>query len=451
MRANTENISPPKDYLIKTNNMNNYPDIIDQVDKVINKYKSQLERLKPKNDFNFEKDIQYFSSTERKQNHYSNIMNNDSDQNNNSNSIYKNNNFFKTENNYNNEEIKEEINDYNKSKQGIYNFKYSSKKIDEYEPFKQKNNFTNELKYEMENDNIKLGSALTLEKTKVVQLLNLLKIKENEINNLKKQIDNFEEKVNEIENKYQNIIYSIEQQQSIKLKNIYNNMSDEKNKLKVDFNEIKRNSEVKLEQASNELNNNKKLLKIFFDLYNKNIDLLNKTDILEETKNNYISENDFSEKNAFLAAESLDKLINKLFQDNKDLYNELYRLNGELNNNIINDQNNNYIREENNSLRELVNNLTRENNYLKNNKSYNNIRNNKNNYTFSQNSKTQLNNERDKTPNHHHHIVHSVCRHCTPDCFRNSKRNNPNDISPIEKLKLKITNLENQIRSQTYL
>ena len=70
MRANTENISPPKDYLIKTNNMNNYPDIIDQVDKVINKYKSQLERLKPKNDFNFEKDIQYFSSTERKQNHY---------------------------------------------------------------------------------------------------------------------------------------------------------------------------------------------------------------------------------------------------------------------------------------------------------------------------------------------------------------------------------------------
>ena len=41
-------------------------------------------------------------------------------------------------------------------------------------------------------DNIKLGSALSLEKSKVVQLLNLLKIKENEVKVLKNQIDNFE-------------------------------------------------------------------------------------------------------------------------------------------------------------------------------------------------------------------------------------------------------------------
>lgn len=47
MKVNKE-ISPMKDYLINMNNPNSYPDIIGQVDKVINKYKSQLEQLKPK-------------------------------------------------------------------------------------------------------------------------------------------------------------------------------------------------------------------------------------------------------------------------------------------------------------------------------------------------------------------------------------------------------------------
>ena len=72
-----------------------------------------------------------------------------------------------------------------------------------------KNNISDELMTEMENDNIKLGAALTSEKAKVVQMVNLLKEKENEINNLKKQIDNFDVKINEIENKYQNIINTI--------------------------------------------------------------------------------------------------------------------------------------------------------------------------------------------------------------------------------------------------
>lgn len=51
MKVNKE-ISPMKDYLININNPNSYPDIIGQVDKVINKYKSQLEQLKPKKDLN---------------------------------------------------------------------------------------------------------------------------------------------------------------------------------------------------------------------------------------------------------------------------------------------------------------------------------------------------------------------------------------------------------------
>ena len=70
--------------------------------------------------------------------------------------------------------------------------------------------------------------------------MNLLKDKENEINNLKRQIDNFEIKINEIEDKYQNIINTIEHQQSIKINDLFNNMADEKNQLKYDFNEIKK-------------------------------------------------------------------------------------------------------------------------------------------------------------------------------------------------------------------
>ena len=293
------------------------------------------------------------------------------------------------------------------------------------------------INYEMENDNIKLGSALTLEKTKVVQLLNLLKMKENEISNLKQKIEKFEEKINDIENKYQNIIYSIEQQQSVKLNDIYNNMSDEQNKIKYDFDEIKRNSEIQMEQIKNELFNSRKIMQLFFDLFNRHIDLYNKTEILKGM--NIITENNYNEQNAFLAADTLDKLINKLLQDNKDLFNELIRLKEEIdNNNIIIDQNNNYIQQENTSLRKLVNNLTEENNFLKNNKSYNNINN-------AQISNREISNTSGQN------IANSVCRHCTQECFSNNEGNSSNrDISPIEKLKEKINNLEEQIRSQTY-
>ena len=167
----------------------------------------------------------------------------------------------------------------------------------------------------------------------------------------------------------------------------------------------------------------------------------------------YITENNFTEENAFFAVGCIDKLINKLVQDNKDLFNELLRLKGQIdnNNNLISEPINNYIQQENNSLRQLVYNLKTENNYLKNNKSYNDIRinQNKNNFELSQNTKTQGINIEVK-PNHHHHIVNSVCKHCTTDCFKNTIQSNQMDQSPFEKIKIKINNLENQLRNQTY-
>ena len=476
MKVNEE-ISPIKDNLINMNNPNSYPDIIGQVDKVINKYKRQLEQLKPKKDLD-EIKIPQYPSSEKKNNKYSKFVEmkqieTDPYFNKVNNNIQNKNNHFKTEiNNYIYEDINEEekfnnhpnintntnrnnnynynfnyktdftdlkLPEYNKNRENIYNNNNSNKiyPIDN-------NNLNNDLSQEIQNDNMKLGSALTMEKSKVVQLLNLLKIKEGEINNLKQQIDNFEIKINDIENKYQNIIHSLESKQYEKLNDIYNNLSNEKNQFEIDYDNIKRNNELKFEQINDELRNYQKVLKLFFDLFNKNIDLFNKTEILPD-KNIFIKESDFTEENAYLAVDVIDKLINKLVQDNKDLFNELIRLNEEMKN--MNNSNDDFIKQENYSLRQLVNNLTKENNILKSNKNMNNINSipKSNNYRISKNN--QIGEREIRNSNHHHHIIHSGCRNCTPDCFRSNRSNR--DLNLFDNLKLKITDLENQIKNQT--
>ena len=317
-----------------------------------------------------------------------------------------------------------------------------------YKPVNKSHNLSYDLNYEIENDNIKLSSALTLEKNKVAELSNLLKIKENDISNLKKRINVFETKVNEIENKYKNIVSSTEQRQYVKFNN-YNNISDENNELNADYIELKRNNENQLKEINNELNNNKRIIKIFFNLFNKNIELFNKTEIISGIKSPFTNENNYSEENALLVVHTIDKLINKLVQDNKDLYNELIQLKGQIdNNNIIMGQNNDYIRQENNSLRQLIHNLTIENNFLKKNKKNNNIKtvSKKSNTLLTDSNNNYSNNKDINNNNHHHHIVHSICRHCASDCFKNSSI----DVSPFEKLKVKINNLEKQIKCQTY-
>ena len=474
MKVNKE-ISPMKDYLINMNNPNSYPDIIGQVDKVINKYKSQLEQLKPKKNLN-ELKIPQYPSSEKKNNKYSKFaemkqIETDPYFNKVYNNIQNKNNHFKTEiNNYIYEDINEEekFNNHTntnriKNNNYDYNFNYKNDltdlKLPNYNINKENiyinnnsnnniyqndnNNLNNDLSQEIQNDNMKLGSALTMEKSKVVQLLNLLKMKEGEINNLKQQIDNFEIKINEIENKYQNIIHSIESKQYEKLNDIYNNLSNEKNQFKIDYDNIKRNNELKFEQINDELRNYQKVMKLFFDLFNKNIDLFNKTEILPDKI--FIKESDFTEENAYLAVDVIDKLINKLVQDNKDLFNELIRLNEEMKN--MNNSNDDFIQQENYSLRQLVNNLTKENNILKSKKNMNNINSipKSNNYRISKNS--QIGEREISNSNHHHHFIHSGCRNCTPDCFRSNRSNR--DINLFDNLKLKITDLENQIKNQT--
>ena len=358
----------------------NYPDIIQQVDKIISKYKTQLEQLKPR------KNLYSLTNT--------------------------NNSFMQEDNINSNTYIK-------------YNNEKKNKSV---------------LTQEMENDNIKLGSALTLEKSKVVQLLNLLKIKENEINNLKQQIDGFEYKLSDLEKKYQEIIESMRQEQQNKINELYKKMSNEINKANINLDDNKKNNEILLEKYNKELNKNNKIIKIFFDFFNKNIEVYKKTEILKGEQNFIIKSKDYSEDKAVLAIETWDKLINKLFQDNKDLYNELVRLKSEMGNyNILMNQNTNYIQQENESLKQIIDKLTFENNVLKNeNKSrQNQIKNSNNNNNVD-----------------HHHIIHSVCRHCNHELSESNikkKNKTSRDVSPIQKLRLKINHLENQIKNKSFI
>ena len=377
MKENTEIFSQSRPNLINPNENNYQPDIIEQVDKIISKYKNQLEQIKPR---------RYLEET-----------------------------------NFNNYDIREE-DDINNNYNTYNKFNNDDRKN---MPF---------LTQEMEKDNIKLGSALSLEKSKVVQLLNLLKIKETEINDLKNQIDNFEIKLNEIKTKYQDIIRSMEQEQTNKLNELYNKMSDENNRIQLNLNENQRNNELMLGKYNYELSKNEKINKIFFDFFNKNIEIYKKTEILIG-ENLLINEKDYSEEKAILAVETWDKLINKLFQDNKDLYNELVRLKGEIGNyDIIMNQNSNYIQKENESLKQLVEKMNYENNFLKNkmNKGQNFI-----------------NNDLDE----HHHVIHSICKHCVNNYSESNKRKNGNnrDVSPIQKLRLKINHLENQIKNKSFI
>ena len=357
----------------------NYPDIIQQVDKIISKYKTQLEQLKPRKNL--------YSLTN------------------------KNNSFMQEDNINSNTYIK-------------YNNEKKNKSV---------------LTQEMENDNIKLGSALTLEKSKVVQLLNLLKIKENEINNLKQQIDGFEYKLSDLEKKYQEIIESMRQEQQNKINELYKKMSNEINKANINLDDNKKNNEILLEKYNKELNKNNKIIKIFFDFFNKNIEVYQKTEILKGEQNFIIKSKDYSEDKAVLAIETWDKLINKLFQDNKDLYNELVRLKSEMGNyNILMNQNTNYIQQENESLKQIIDKLTFENNVLKKEKSRQN----------------QINNSNNNNNVDHHHIIHSVCRHCNHELSESNikkKNKTSRDVSPIQKLRLKINHLENQIKNKSFI
>ena len=428
MKVNKEIISSSKQYFTKII-PKSYPKLIEEMDKLIIKYKNQLEQLKSQKDFT-DKNYNIYNTLERKQKIYKEIIKNNSEK-------YNNN------NNYNNEEINKEQNYYSKSYR--YNIKYNSKKLKN-KSFNNVNDLSCDLVYEIENDNKKLDLALNLEKERVEQLLNLLMVKERETDKLKQQINNFQIKIDEIERKYENIKYAMDQQQFVsKNNNISNNRLDFKNKLNIDYNEINLKNEFDFNKNINSLNNNKKIIKLFFDLFNKNIDTFNKTEILKMPK---FEEENYTEEKAILIAEGIDKLINKLIQDNKDLYNELLRIKL-IDNKNIQSRNRNYIQKENDTLKLLIQKLRNENNILKNNIKLYNTKNisKKNSYGLFQTCRIPASNR--NINYNHQHIIRKTYRHCTPKILRNIENNKNREKSTIEQLRIKINNLEKKFKNQT--
>ena len=201
-----------------------------------------------------------------------------------------------------------------------------------------------ELTKELENDNLKLQSALTAEKLNVVKLTSKLESYELELNKAKEEIIELQNQLANKENEFIN-----------HMNNITNNINYDIDKMK------------------NEIISNKNIIQKFFELFNKNVELFNKSKIFYCDRNTKIIylENDFEGNNQKLSAfviNSLDILINKLLKDNKELYEQLIDVKK-----ILDEQNNiqreldgmKGLREENLILKEQLQTLVQENNICK--------------------------------------------------------------------------------------
>ena len=168
------------------------------------------------------------------------------------------------------------------------------------------------------NENIKLSSELTLEKSKVIKLNNLLKDKEKENKDLKIKIEELEKNYEELEKDQKKYFED-------KINSIYRGVSLDKNNLKETYDAIQRCKDKELSEINKEINNLYNIINLFFNFYNKKRNLLIKTGIISGKKNSIVLEDKYNNnhKNSLYIINSLDELINKLFNDNKELYDEL--------------------------------------------------------------------------------------------------------------------------------
>ena len=216
----------------------------------------------------------------------------------------------------------------------------------------QKKIITNEispnLSKEIQNDNIKLQSLLTEEKIKSTKLKAQIDHYEYELNKAKQELTELNEIVNNREKEY------IQKMNDMEAK-INNDINDKNNII-------------------NENSLNKNIIQNFFELYNKYLDIFYKSKIISfnnQHKLNY--SNNESEENKYQLAifvlNNFDILIQKLLQDNKELYTQMIEIKK-----IMDEQNNiqrelemmKGIKEENTMLKIKIQKLNNENNALKN-------------------------------------------------------------------------------------
>jgi len=258
------------------------------------------------------------------------------------------------ENNSSKEDLTNQIDDIiNRYKSQLAELKTNTSRNNSFIPdIKQKKVVTNEfspnLTKEIQDDNIKLQSLLTEEKIKSTKLKAQIDHYEYELNKAKQELTELNTIVNNREKEY------------------IQKMNDMESKIKNDIND--KNNII------NENSLNKNIIQNFFDLYNKYLDIFYKSKIISfnnQQKLNFF-DND-SEENKYqlsiFVLNNFDVLIQKLLQDNKELYSQIIEIKK-----IIDEQNNiqrelelmKGIKDENSMLKIKIQNLNNENDVLKN-------------------------------------------------------------------------------------
>ena len=178
---------------------------------------------------------------------------------------------------------------------------------------------------EVENDNYKLQFELTKEKKTNKQLTKIIQVQQKKI----KDLSNI---IYENEIKLKTVIRQKEIQFSQKIDSIYKEFDKEKEKIqkKVQNNYIESNKskEKRIDLLISELCEMKNIIKNFFNFFNKFFDLYSKTGIANKFNLtrpiffNEDSKNHENERQSHIITGVLEMLINKLIVDNKNLYND---------------------------------------------------------------------------------------------------------------------------------
>ena len=268
--------------------------------------------------------------------------------------------------------------------------------------------YSSDLTKEIQNDNIKLQAALTAEKLNTIKLNTQLEKYTLELNKAKQEIT-------ELKNK---------------LKNKENEVMNQINDINNDINKIK---------DENNLNIN--IIQRFFELFNKNIDLFNKSKIItidRKTRLVYLEDDreGNNQKISIFAVNSLDILINKLLKDNKELYNQLIETKT-----ILDEQNNTpretftikEIKKDYLILKEQLQNMIRENELIKNENiklknqlvELNNYINNNNNFNIN----NQINRFNDYERNNYFNNYNTRQRNNSYNNFNRNKKYNYSEIN----------------------
>ena len=225
-------------------------------------------------------------------------------------------------------------------------------------------NDDNSFNVQLQNDNLRLQKENTNYKLRNNQLIENLNERENLISQLSEKISFLENEIIE----YKNKLIEYEKNKIKEIEEIKNKLTEE--------------SSLSVKKINEERNIDRKIIKDFFDFFNKNIDLYNKSQIINcgnSAKIQFDEDNkeNKNEKYSSFAISTLNSFINKIIGDNQEMFEELMKYkniidkqNNELYNNINNNnQNQNFniedIKYENLILKKQLTNLMNNENLVR--------------------------------------------------------------------------------------